>query len=110
MLVIGSLAAAYHYRDQLAERAINTKDADIVIRPAGAVRECREIAMRLLSNGWTHRENCVPQPSPGSSEAHHVIRLCPPSGTSYFLEFLGFPDAGQTEAKLMIPIELDDGW
>jgi len=110
MLVIGSLAAAYHYRERLARRAINTKDADVVIRPAGALKECRLIASRLIASGWTRRHNCVPQPSPGISDEHHVIRLCPPSGTPYFVEFLGFPDAGQQEPKRMIPIELDDGW
>lgn len=110
ILVIGSLAAAYHYRERLENRAINTKDADIVVRPAGALRECREIARTLIANGWTPRSGCVAQATPGDSDDHQVIRLCPPSGTQYFLELLGFPDADQAEPKRIVPVELDDGW
>ena len=110
ILVIGSLAAAYAYRERLPRRAVNTKDADVVVRPAGALKECREIATTLLANGWMRREGCRAQPTPGEGNDHEVIRLCPPSGNQYFLELLGFPEANQTEPKRTIPVELDDGW
>ncbi|MBI2898597.1 MAG: hypothetical protein HYY17_00260 [Planctomycetes bacterium] len=35
IFVVGSLAAAYHFRTALEDHAVNTKDADLVaIRPA----------------------------------------------------------------------------
>ena len=41
VLIVGSLAAAYHYRSQLKTRAVNTKDADLIVHPAGDVGSCR---------------------------------------------------------------------
>ena len=38
------MAAAYHHRDRLIGGVVNTKDADVVIQPAGAVAECEAIA------------------------------------------------------------------
>ncbi len=44
LFVTGSLAAAYHFQSQLEGRAINTKDADLVVHPAGNVISCRQMA------------------------------------------------------------------
>ena len=46
-LIVGSLAAADHHRDRLTGQAVATKDADMVVQPAGAVTECAAIARRL---------------------------------------------------------------
>jgi hypothetical protein len=48
LLVVGSLAAAYHYRQRLKQTAVNTKDCDAVVQPAGALAECKAIATKLL--------------------------------------------------------------
>ncbi len=48
ILVVGSIAAAYHHRSALISGAVRTKDADVIIQPAGAIEECRQIALRLL--------------------------------------------------------------
>ena len=32
VFIVGSLAAAYHFRAALERRAVNTKDADVVIQ------------------------------------------------------------------------------
>lgn len=63
LFVAGSLAAAYHYRSQLQGQAINTKDADLVVHPAGDVASCREMAERLLENNWRRTEECYPMQS-----------------------------------------------
>ncbi|MBX3415396.1 MAG: hypothetical protein KF708_22120, partial [Pirellulales bacterium] len=52
LFVTGSLAAAYHFRDQLIGRAVNTKDADLVVHPAGDTESCCRIAQQLLQLGW----------------------------------------------------------
>ena len=56
VLVVGSLAAAYHFRDELADHRVNTKDADVVVQPAGSLSESVAIAERLLASGWRKHE------------------------------------------------------
>lgn len=110
ILVVGSLAAAFHYREKLALRGVTTKDADVVIQPAGAIEECRTIARRLLAAGWRKTDKCWPSPQPHPHEALRAIRLYPPATEAYFIELLAFPPVGQVASKAWIPIELDDGW
>ncbi len=110
VLIVGSLAAAYHYRERLLIDAINTKDADVVVQPAGAIDQCKTIANRLLAAGWYRRTGCAAQTRCDDLDALEVIRLHPPSSNAYFLELLAFPAATQTTAKELIPIELLDGW
>lgn len=100
-IVVGSLAAAFHFRTALEGRAINTKDADIVITPAGEVDACQKMANRLLKLGWTHRR---------SEHSPPFIRLHPKNSTDYFIEFLGLPKRGQRVAKTIIRVDLRDGW
>lgn len=110
ILVVGSLAAAYHFRDKLAGSGVNTKDADFVIYPAGAIAECQAIAERLLDIGWRRHRDCYPQPQPDPVGELRAIRLYPPDIDLYFIELLGFPDARQSELKTWIPLELSGGW
>ncbi len=110
ILIVGSLAAAYHYRDRLRADAINTKDADVVVQPAGAIAECRAIANRLLELGWRRRSGCVAHATPAVLEKLEVIRLHPPGSDYYFLELLAFPDETQITPKSLTPVELIDGW
>jgi len=70
VLIIGSLAAAYHYRARLRIDTVNTKDADVVVQPAGAIEECRTIASHLLEAGWLRRRGCVPAPTSEAVDAH----------------------------------------
>ncbi|MEI8375791.1 MAG: hypothetical protein WCJ35_23460 [Planctomycetota bacterium] len=110
LFVTGSLAAAYHFRAQLEERAINTKDADVVVHPAGNIASCQQMAARLIELGWTRTEECYPRPIPEPKENLRAIRLYPPGPHDYFIEFLNLPSENQEELKEWIPVELDDGW
>jgi predicted secreted protein len=111
ILIVGSLAAAYHHREQLQERAVNTKDADVVVQPAGALAECREMALRLLDDNWRrHPAKCFAQENPEPVDDLRAIRLLPPMSDAYYLELLGLPELGQTARLRWVPIELDDGW
>ncbi|MDO9020189.1 MAG: hypothetical protein Q8S73_16775 [Deltaproteobacteria bacterium] len=110
VLVVGSLAAAYHFRDTIHRDGIATKDADCVIHPAGALMECQAIATQLLSDGWRRRDDCSPREQPEPDTALRAIRLNPPSTEAYFIELLAFPDVGQKEAVRWIPFQLSDGW
>jgi hypothetical protein len=108
LFVTGSLAAAYHFRASLEGRAVNTKDADLIIHPAGHTESCRTMALRLLGTGWSRTEICYPSPREPADQLR-VIRLYPPEH-DYFIEFLSLPDKDQKKPKRLIPIELDDGW
>ena len=110
LFVTGSLAAAYHFQAKLEGRAINTKDADLVVHPAGNVDSCRHMARTLLDLGWTRTAECYPKRNPDPVDELRAIRLYPPGPHDYFIEFLNLPQQGQAEPKRWIPLEMDDGW
>lgn len=110
LFVIGSLAAAYQFQAQLAGRAVTTKDADVVVHPAGNVKSCREMADQLFGCGWSRTAECFPRSTPTPQAELQALRLYPPASHDYFIEFLNLPKQGQREAKRWIPIELADGW
>jgi hypothetical protein len=110
LFIVGSLAAAYHYRSVLHRRGVNTKDADLMIHPAGDTLSCGQMAMRLLDVGWTRIDGCYRSPSPIPANALRAIRLSPPDSADYFVEFLNIPVVEQVEDKRWIPVELPDGW
>jgi hypothetical protein len=116
VLVAGSLAAAYHHRDRLVDGAVNTKDADVVVQPAGALEECTTIATRLLDDGWLRTEACYPRatakPKDPAAAADwlRAIRLRPHRTNSFFIELLAFPQTSQKQSLFWRPCRLADGW
>ncbi len=110
IIVVGSLAAAYYHRERLAKQAINTKDADLIVHPAGAVDECVEIAERLLADGWQRTGQCFKQANPEPIDELRAIRLYPPESKAFFIELLGLPEPGEPLAKTWVPCKLNDGW
>lgn len=110
VVIVGSLAAAYSFRERLTGGAVNTKDADVVVHPAGDAASCRLMATRLIDAGWRRKENCRPSPRPRPAAALDAIRLYPPEHQDYFVELLGVSRAGQQKKKAWLPIRLSDGW
>jgi hypothetical protein len=111
LFMTGSLAAAYHYQAQLEGGAVNTKDVDLVVHPAGNVISCRKMTEKLLGIGWTPDPDlCYPCRQPQPLDDLRLIRLFPPKSRDYFIEFLNLPEQGQKAAKRLIPVELADGW
>jgi hypothetical protein len=108
--IVGSLAAAYRFRGQLQSRAVNTKDADIVVHPAGDVRSCREMAENLLAEGWVRTDQCYPSPARHPPDRLRAIRLHPKQSKDYFIELLALPRIQQSQALLWTPVRLSDGW
>ena len=109
-VVVGSLAAAYEFRKSLQGRAVNTKDADIVVHPAGNVESAQSMACALLDHGWRRTDNCTPRPDPDPTDKLWAIRLMPENSSDYFVELLNVPREGQTKPKQWIPVQLSDGW
>lgn len=110
VFVVGSLAAAYQFRRQLQGRGVNTKDADLVVHPAGDTVSCAELAERLLALGWRPTRECKPAATPADPESLRAIRLRPPSSDDYFVELLNLPATGQTAPKLWVPVQVQGGW
>jgi hypothetical protein len=111
VFVTGSLAAAYAFKVRLAGQAINTKDADLLIHPAGNVDSARKMAERLLAMGWRPTDQCKPLAEmPDDVEQLWAIRLMPPGSSDYFIEFLNVPVEEQAAIKLWIPVQLNGGW
>jgi len=110
MIVVGSLAAAYHFRASLRRKAVNTKDADVVVYPAGDVESVAALAATLLDLGWRPTEQCRPMKKSKPAEALRAIRLYPPKSTTYFVELLGLPKPSQREPKAWTSVQLSDGW
>ena len=110
LFVTGSLAAAYHFQAKLQGQAINTKDADLVVHPAGNISSCKDMTERLLDCNWRRTDQCFPTKSKEPVGELRAIRLFPPESNLYFIEFLNIPGQDQTEAKRWIPMQLSDGW
>lgn len=110
VLVVGSLAAAMSYRDQLRERGVNTKDCDVIIHPAGALPEATRLAGTLLDGGWRPLSKCTPGAKDDPISKLSVVRLNPPASEAYFIELLGLPESSQTVGKEMIPFEVNGAW
>src|SRR5436309_1817769 len=100
VFVTGSLAAAYAFKVRLAGQAVNTKDADLLVHPAGNVAAAQQMAGRLLNIGWRPTEQCKALANlPDDHEQLWAIRLMPPASSDYFIEFLNIPVEEQVEPK-----------
>jgi hypothetical protein len=110
LFIVGSLAAAYHFRARLERRAVNTKDADMVVYPAGDVRSSKALARELLTAGWRRTPECWPVGKTSPAQELRAIRLYPPGSEDYFVELLGLPRRGQSGKVVWIPVHLPDGW
>lgn len=96
VIIVGSLAAGYHFFAGDAQRSIRTKDVDCMFSPhAKAVVAAEQVTERLLSEAWTARPHGEFK-SPGNASTALKdlpgIRLLPPDGEDgWFLELLSAP-------------------
>lgn len=111
VFVTGSLAAAYAFKVRLMGHAVNTKDADLLVHPAGNVNSAQQMAERLLRIGWRPTEQCKPLAvQPDDASKLWAIRLMPPASNNYFIEFLNVPVEEQVPPKQWIPVRLNGHW
>ena len=106
VIIIGSLAAGYHFFAGDGRRSVRTKDVDCMFSPhAKAVGAASPVTERLLASSWQPRtEGAWAEPGHAGTPEHQLpmIRLKPPvtdGGAGWFLELLGAPDEGSDEAK-----------
>lgn len=113
IIVVGSLAAAYHLYREAADAVVRTKDIDCVLVPRiEAVRAGTEVADALISAGWQRRTE-GPHGTPGGSMTADadlpVIRLYPPDSTEWYIELLSVLEGGDQRDRTFDRLVLADG-
>lgn len=113
LIIIGSLAAGYHFFASDQQLYVRTKDIDSVLRPrTEAVRSGKEVAERLLATGWRHRQE-GDHGRPGDANTPDdklpAVRLVPPNTSDWFIELLTEPEAGDTGGRRWLRLELSSG-
>jgi hypothetical protein len=116
VIIIGSLAAGYHYFSNEGERSIRTKDVDCMFSPhTKAVVAAKQATESLLRANWAPRTS-GDWSEPGNAETElavlPMIRLKPPGAAGsddWFLELLGAPDEHSNESKVFQRVETKYG-
>lgn len=106
VIIVGSLAAGYHFFAGDGQRSIRTKDVDCMFSPhAKAVAAAGRVTERLLQEAWQPRNDPTwgtPGDEATPDDKLPMIRLNPPGergGADWFLELLGAPDEQSVQAK-----------
>lgn len=113
VIIIGSLAAGYHFFAGDAQRSIRTKDVDCMFSPhATAVAAAGEVTQRLLDAQWRARETGE-WAAPGTAETPDdklpLIRLHPPRDSGevgWWLELLGAPEEHSPRDKAFHRVQI----
>jgi len=112
IIVIGSLAAGYHFFGENRDMQIRTKDVDCVLNPrVEAMNVGKNIAESLLQAGWEPKF-ADGMSGPGTAETPDeklpAIRLFPPESKSWFIELLTVPETedqrGREWTRVVLPI------
>lgn len=108
IIIIGSLAAGYHFFCQDESKAIRTKDVDCVLEPFhAAVGAGQSIARQLLDAHWQRRtagEHQIPGNAETPVDQLPAVRLYPPgvdpnSEDAWFIELLTVPESAEGGKK-----------
>lgn len=118
IVVIGSLAAGYHFFGDDPTKAIRTKDVDCVLAPfQAAVGAGQSIARQLLDAGWKRRiEGDHQQPGDADTPVDKLpaVRLFPPgvdpnSEGAWFIELLTVPESPEDHGRKWTRLPLAEG-
>ena len=97
VIVVGSLAAGFHFFAGSPERQLRTKDADCMIATEKAVVVATNITEHLFADNWQLRTD-GDFGKPGTADTPDselpVVRLFPPAENEWFLELLSCPNDG----------------
>ncbi len=113
LIVIGSLAAGFHFFGGDGSLQVRTKDIDCVISPRlEAIEASKTVAERLLANGWEQRtEGGRGLAGTGATRVEDlpVIRLYPPGSRAWFIELLTVPASEFEEGRGWTRVQLGTG-
>lgn len=103
VVVIGSIATAWAFRDVSGTHSVATKDIDLLLRPAiDAVGTAETLGQELLNEGWQPQYPTGIQPGTADTPDDRLpaLRLSPPGDTDgWFVELLAEPPAEQATRK-----------
>jgi len=103
IIVVGSLAAAYHFFGHGPDEGVMTKDVDCLLSPnVRAVENSKTVAERLLGEGWQPRKyGGFDRPGDAQTPEAELpfVRLNPPDNPEWFLELNASPPKDQAEGK-----------
>lgn len=104
VIIIGSLAAGYHFFSGDGSKGIRTKDIDCMFSPhTKAVASAIQVTEQLLHANWSPRQGTewsTPGGPDDPADKLPMVRLQPPTGSEWFLELLGAPDTYQPDAPM----------
>src|SRR5688572_20293784 len=108
LVIVGSLAAGFHFFGDDPQMQVRTKDADCLLSPhIRAIPAGKAVAERLFAAGWTFHGTekfSVPGTEETPEEDLPVARLRPPGSLDWFIELLTVPessdDLGQRYIRL----------
>ncbi len=103
VVVIGSIASAWSFRDVSGTHTVATKDIDLLLRPAvDAVATAETLGQELLDDGWQPRffNGIEPGTAEMPDEMLPALRLSPPGqDENWFVELLGESPGAQLTRK-----------
>lgn len=103
IVVIGSIATAWAFRDVSGTHAVATKDIDLLLRPAvDAIATAETLGHDLLQAGWQPRYpgGLLPGDARTPADRLPALRLSPPGeADGWFVELLAEPSEGQHTRK-----------
>ena len=103
VVIIGSIATAWSFRDMSGTATVATKDIDLLLRPAvDAIATAETLAKQLFEMDWqpVYPNDRKPGTLDTPEEELPALRLSPPEERDgWFVELLGEPQAGQTARR-----------
>lgn len=113
LIIIGSLAAGYHFFGEDRDLYVRTKDIDSVLHPRNqAIASGQAVAEKLLAGGWRHidrGEHSKPGDNNTPTDQLPAVRLNPPGNKEWFLELLTLPDTQAGAGKQWLRLKLSTG-
>lgn len=113
IIIIGSLAAGYHFFGDDKNLQVRTKDIDCLLTPRiEAIDSGKIVTSKLLEIGWKHRmEGKFGQSGNASTSDDKLpaVRLIPPDSDDWFIEFLIEPESENSIGIHWTRLELPTG-